>query len=231
MQPPPPQQESAETTSSAWFSYTSCDNYGLCDEDDEDTCNFDGEPTAEIPSCHEYATSAFNSPMSAASGDDFMSIPSHASSFSNAATIIGFRGRVGQLTIDPGNIENNNGRKIWNGIATFGPATFDGQNILQNPATNYNDFIEHIRGKARVGDENARNTYIWIQFQFYDGTNIRNSPYLVMRVEDYYVTHFSIYNNENVVGQVETFITIRDPDYGETYTVPHGQEVNQSSIH
>ena len=53
MQPPPPQQESAETTSSAWFSYTSCDNYGLCDEDDEDTCNFDGEPTAEIPSCHE----------------------------------------------------------------------------------------------------------------------------------------------------------------------------------
>ena len=87
-----------------------------------------------------------------------------------------------------------------NGIATFGPATLD-KNINQNTATNnYYEFITHIRGHARVGDQNARNTYIWIQFQFYDGTNTRNSPYLVMRVEDYYVTHFFIYNNENVVG-------------------------------
>ena len=52
-----------------------------------------------------------------------------------------------------------------------------------------------------------------------------------MRVEDYYVTHFSIYNNENVVGQVETFITIRDPDYGETYTVPHAHEVYEILIY
>ena len=97
MQPPP--QESAETTSSAWFSYTSCDRYGLCDEDDEGTCNFDGEPTAEIPSCHEYAASASETPMSAArNGDEFMSISSRASSaIGNAAPIIGFRHFVVEL--------------------------------------------------------------------------------------------------------------------------------------
>ena len=195
MQPPP--QESAETTSSAWFSYTSCDNYGLCDEDDEDTCYFDGEPTAEIPSCHKYATSDFYSPMSDGSGDNFMSISSQASSVGNAAPIIGFCGRVGHLTINPVNVI---GRR-WNRMEL---QHLDQQLLIkiltriQLQTTTMSSL--HTFAGTLVWLIRTPGTPTWIQFQFYDGTNTRNSPYLVMRVEDYYVTHFFIYNNENVVG-------------------------------
>ena len=73
-----------------------------------------------------------------------------------------------------------------------------------------------------MGDKKARNSYIWIQFQFYDGTTTGNSPYLVMRVEDYYVTHFFLYNkNINTPTGLQQFIQIRDPDYGETRDVPY----------
>ena len=157
------------------------------------------------------------------------------SSSASARTIRGFRGRTGPLENVPPPPQKPNSTpqnpqyentQTQDFPATFGAATRD-QTGNYPSLDNYKDFIAHLRTRATVGRSN-RNTYIWIEFQLFDGDNkpARNSPYIIMRLDDYYITHFSIYTGPPTPGAEQLFTAILDSDYGETVVVPHANNGN-----
>ena len=140
--------------------------------------------------------------------------------FATARTVNGFIGRFGPLVNVP-QPPVNQITQTGDFLADFGQATLDQTGTLAR-AQNYIDFIDHLRTQATVGRPGAQNSYIWIQFQMTDqNNNPSNSPYLIMRLDDYYITHFSIFTAGGpVIGAAQLFTAILDTAYGETFRIP-----------